>query len=249
MMRDGRVISMVRGIAAVALAAFANAAALAEGERVETSNAVYEIRPDPKNEDRKCVFKNGTRLVCIERDLVMFGNPVRTRDYTLVPIYDDCGGSACGLSQTTLLIEKGKDTKIDRTLKRYCVQCKEKFDSRAELNEIGITLDRRDGHEFSALFRDGAITVSKKPLDPKEPLSDDDCNSLYEDALDACMAYHAKCRNVLADLPGANRRSVNYMGTTYAAFSRARFSAICDAACANKRRPARATFDKDVCRK
>lgn len=234
---------------ALSFALLVCASAQAEDDRVETGHATYDLRPDPKNEDRKCVFKDGRQIVCIERDLVMFGKPVRTKDYTIIPIYDDCGGSACGLSQTTLLVEKGKDTTVDRSLRRYCVQCREKFDARADLNEVVILLDRREGHEFSALFRDGTITVSKKPLDPTEPLSEDDCNSLYEEALDACMAHQSKCRNVVADLPGANRRSVNYMQTSYAAFPRARFAAVCDAACRTKTRPARAGFDKDICRR
>lgn len=236
---------------AVALATLAVASARAEDDeaKVRTGNASYEIREHPENADRKCVFKDGRQLLCIERDLVMFGKQVRTRDYTILPVYDDCGGSACGLSQTTLLIEKGKETRVDRTLRRYCVLCKEKFDARPDLNEVDIGLDRRDGHEFSALFKDGTITVSKKPLDPKEKLSDDDCNSLYDDALDACMAHQAKCRNVVADLPGANRRSVNHMQTTYAAFPRARFAAACDTACTTKKRPERTGFDRDICRR
>jgi len=115
--------------------------AAAEDNKVETSNAIYEIRPDPKNEDRKCVFKGTTQLLCIERDLVTFGNPVKTKDYTLIPIYDDCGGSACGRSETTLLIEKGRQTKIDRTLKRFCVECQNKFEAKADL-KVAIALGR-----------------------------------------------------------------------------------------------------------
>ncbi|HWV40229.1 hypothetical protein, partial [Pseudorhodoplanes sp.] len=206
-------------------------------------------RDDPKNDEIKCMFRDGSRLTCIKRDLVMFGKPVRTKDYTIIPVYDDCGGSACGLSQTTLLIEKGTETKVDLSLRRFCVQCKEQFVARPDLNEIDIALDRREGHEFSALFRDGAITISKKPLDPNEPLSDDDCKSLYEDALDSCMAYHARCRNVVADLPGATRRSVNYIESIYAAFPSKAFASACDTACRTKKRPARAAFDKDVCRR
>jgi hypothetical protein len=227
-LQDHAMTSSLPRFLLVAVAMLVATAALAEDDesRVRTGNATYELREDPKNAVRKCVLKDERQLLCIERDLVMFGKPLKTRDYTIIPVYDDCGGSACGLSQTTLLIEKGKETRVDRTLRRYCVLCKEKFDVRPDLNEVDIGLDRREGHEFSALFRDGSITVSKKPLDPKEPLSDDDCKSLYDDALDACMAHQSKCRNVVADLPGANRRSVNSMQTSYAAFPRARFAAI-----------------------
>jgi hypothetical protein len=233
---------------AFALAMLIGSSAFAEDNKVETGNAVYEIRPDPKNEDRKCVFKDGKRLLCIERDLVSFGSPVRTRDFVIVPLYDDCGGSNCGRSETTLLIERGKNTKIDRTLKRFCVECQNKFEAKAELNEVAIALDRKDGHEFSALFRNGAITVSKKPLDPKEPLSDDDCTYLYEDLLDTCIGT-SKCRNVVADLPGANSRSLRFMSVTYAAFPQGRMAAMCEAACAAKKKPARADFDKEICRR
>ena len=176
-------------LAAVLLAMLIGTGAHAEDDKVETANAIYEIRPNPKNEDIKCVFKGKTRLFCIERELVTFGKPVRTRDYTLIPVYDDCGGSACGRSRTTLLIEKGKETKIDRKLKRFCVACQDKFEVKAGANEISIALDRQQGQQFSATFRDGKITIAGKPLDPKEPLSDDDCTYLYEDVLDACIGH------------------------------------------------------------
>lgn len=222
--------------------------AAAEDNKVETSNAIYEIRPDPKNEDRKCVFKGTTQLLCIERDLVTFGNPVKTKDYTLIPIYDDCGGSACGRSETTLLIEKGRQTKIDRTLKRFCVECQNKFEAKADL-KVAIALDRKAGHASSSLFRNGVLTVSKKPLDPKEPLSDDDCSYLYEDVLDTCIGTPGQCRNVSSRLPGANSRSVAFMENYYAAFPLDKVSAACDAACGAKKKPARAAFDSEICRR
>jgi hypothetical protein len=219
----------------------------AQEDKVDTGNAVYEIRPDAKNDVKKCVFKDGKRLLCIERDLVSFGAPVRTKDFVIVPLYDDCGGSACGHSETTLLVEKGKETKIDRTLKRFCAECRNRFEAKAEQNEVAIALDRRDGHEFSALFRNGAVTVSKRPLDPKEPLTDDDCTYLYEDLLDTCIGT-SRCRNVVADLPGANARSLRFMTTNYAAFSEGKVASACEAACASKKKPARTDFDREICR-
>jgi len=233
---------------ALLIAILTGNAANAQEDKVETGNATYEIRPDPKNDDRKCVFKDTKQLLCIERDLVSFGTPVRTRDFVIVPLYDDCGGSNCGRSGTTLLIERGKETKIDRTLKRFCVECQNKFETRPELNEISIALDRKEGHAFSALFRNGVITVSKKPLDPKEPLTDDDCTYLYEDLLDTCIGTRG-CRNVSARMPGANRRSVAYMENYYLAFPIDKVSAICDAACSSKKKPARAGFDREICRR
>jgi hypothetical protein len=224
------------------------AAAHAQEEKVETGNATYEIRPDPKNESRKCVHRDGRQLLCIERELVTFGTVVRTRDFVLLPIYDDCGGSACGRSQTTLLIERGKDVRIDRSLKRFCVECQNRFEANADANEVAIALDRKDGHAFSALFRNGTITVSKRPLDPKEPLSDDDCTYLYEDLLDTCIGT-PKCRRVVADLPGANARSLHFMSVQYAAFPQAKMASMCEATCASKKKPARAAFDKEICRR
>ena len=221
----------------------------AEDDKVETANASYEIRPDSRNGEIKCVFKGNTRLLCIERELVSFGTPVKTRDYTLIPVYDDCGGSACGRSQTTLLVEKGNHTGIDRTLKRFCVECQNSFDAKADLNEIAIGLDRKDGHAFSALFRNGAITISKKPLDPKEPFSDDDCTYLYEDVLDTCIGTSGQCRGASSRLPGANSRSIAFMENHYAAFPAAKMSAACDAACSAKKKPARAEFDREICRR
>jgi hypothetical protein len=241
-------MTMLLRIAALLLAMLTFGPAHAQEDKVETGNAVYEIRPDPKNDEKKCVFKDGKRLLCIERDLVSFGAPVRTRDFVIVPLYDDCGGSNCGRSETTLLIERGKETRIDRTLKRFCVECQNKFEARADLNEVEITLDRKDGNAFSALFKNGVITVSKKPLDPKEPLADDDCTYLYEDLLDTCIGT-SKCRNVVADLPGANARSLRFMTRNYAAFPESRVAAACEAACASKKKPARASFDSDICRR
>ncbi len=236
-------------ISAFALGLLCCAPAAADDTKVETSNATYEIRPDPKNQDRKCVFKGNTQLLCIERELVTFGNPVKTKDYILIPVYDDCGGSACGRSETTLLIEKGKQTKTDRTLKRFCVECENKFEANADLNEVTIALDRKDGFAFSSLFRNGIITVSKKPLDPKEPLSDDDCSYLYEDVLDTCIGTRGQCRNVSSRLPGANSRSIAFMENHYAAFPAGKMSAACDAACSAKKKPARSNFDSEICRR
>jgi hypothetical protein len=236
-------------LAAVLLAILIGTCAHAADDKVETANATYEIRPNPNNEDIKCVFKGNTQLLCIERDLVSFGKPVRTRDYTLIPVYDDCGGSACGRSQTTLLIEKGGETRIDRTLKRFCVECQDKFEAKADANEVAIALDRQQGHQFSATFRDGRIAVAKKPLDPKEPLSDDDCSYLYEDYLDACIGHQGSCRSVLVDLPGANARPIRAMDINYAAFPERKIEAACQVACASKKKPARANFDAEICRR
>jgi hypothetical protein len=233
----------------VLLAMLIGTGANAEDDKIETANAIYEIRPNPKNEQIKCVFKGKTRLFCIERELVSFGKPVKTRDYTLIPVYDDCGGSACGRSQTTLLVEKGKETKIDRTLKRFCVECQNKFEVKADTNEIAIALDRQQGQQFSATFRHGKITIAGKPLDPKEPLSDDDCTYLYEDVLDACIGHQGSCRDAVADLPGANARPVRAMETSYAAFPDRKVEAACEAACASKKKPARANFDQQICRR
>lgn len=236
-------------LAAVLLAMLIGSGAQAVDDKVETANATYEIRPDPKNEDTKCVFKGKTRLFCIKRELVTFGKPVRTRDYTLIPVYDDCGGSACGRSQTTLLVEKGRAVRIDRTLRRFCVECQDRFEVKADTNEVAIALDRQQGHQFSATFRDGRIAIASKPLDPKEPLSDDDCSYLYEDYLDACIGHQGSCRSVLADLPGANARPVKAMDTNYAAFPERKVEAACEAACASKKKPARASFDEEICRR
>lgn len=220
----------------------------ASPDKVETGNATYEIRPDPKNDLRKCVFKNSRQFICIERDLVSFGPVIRTKDFVIVPVYDDCGGSNCGRSETTLLIERGNETRIDRTLKRFCAECRNKFDVNADQNEVAIALDRKDGHAFQALFRNGAISVSKKPLDPKEPLADDDCTYLYEDVLDTCIATRS-CRNVVEELPGANSRSLRFMNTNYAAFPQGKVAAACKSACTTKKKPARAEFDQDICRR
>lgn len=241
------------GFIAAMLAALIGTNAIAQDEadspdKVETGNATYDIRSDPKNDLRKCVFKNGRQALCIERDLVSFGPVVRTKDFVIVPVYDDCGGSNCGRSETTLLIERGKETKIDRTLKRFCVECQNKFEANADQNEIVIALDRKDGHAFSALFRNGVITISKKQLDPKEPLSDDDCTYLYEDVLDTCIGTR-NCRHVVEDLPGANSRSLRFMNTNYAAFPQGKVAAACKSACATRKKPARAEFDKDICRR
>ena len=73
-------------LVAVTLVTFVAASASADDEvRVRTDNAIYELRDDPKNDEIKCVFRDGSRLTCIKRDLVMFGKPVRTRDYTIIP--------------------------------------------------------------------------------------------------------------------------------------------------------------------
>jgi hypothetical protein len=245
--RNGDFMAGARSIA-LTMAVLISTQVHAQEDKVETGNATYEIRPDPKNEDRKCVFRDGRQLLCIERELVSFGAVVRTKDFVLLPIYDDCGGSACGRSQTTLLIERGKEVKIDRSLKRFCVECQNKFQTNADANQITIALDRKDGHAFSALFKNGTITISKKPLDPKEALSDDDCSYLYEDLLDTCIGT-PKCRNVVARLPGANALSLNFMSAQYAAFPKARMASMCQAACASKKKPVRAEFDREICRR
>lgn len=240
---------MLPRLLAVTIAMLAAAPAAAQEDKVDTGSAVYEIRRDAKNEDRKCVFKGGRQILCITRDNVTFGAAIKTKDYTVIPLYDDCGGSACGRSQTTLLIERGKDTKVDRTLKSFCVECEARIETKADANEISFKLDRKDGRQFTALFRDGAVTVASTPLDPKEPLSDDDCTLLYGQYLDTCLSHKGRCQNAAKDQPGANARSLIYLDGYYAVFPKTKMIALCSSACSSKKKPERAAFDRDICRK
>ena len=200
-----------------------------------------DLRNPSRSEERRQEVRvqGHERLLCIERDLVSFGTPVRTKDFVIVPIYDDCGGSACGRSRDYAADREGHgDEGRPQAEAILCRVSGQVRGSRPARTRIAIALDRQQGQQFSATFRDGKITIAGKPLDPKEPLSDDDCTYLYEDVLDACIGHQGACRDAVADLPGANARPVRAMETNYAAFPGRKVEAACEAACASKEKAA-----------
>ncbi len=224
----------------------------AEDDKVETANAIYEIRPDPKNEDIKCVFKGKTRLFCIERELVTFGKPVTDpRFHASIPVYDDCGGSACGRSRTTLLIEKRQGDEdrpqAEAILRRVSGQVRGQGRRERDLDRARPPARASN---LSAAFRDGEITISRQAARSE--------GAAVGRRLHLSVRGSARClyrpsgrvprrrgRPAGRQCPPDKRRWKRITPPSRTG----KVEAACEAACASKKKPARADFDQQICRR
>jgi hypothetical protein len=218
---------------------------------VTTSNARYELRQSLHNQFSKCLFKERVMLVCLEADHVNFGQQIKTKDYTIVPIYDDCGGSSCGRSGTTLIIEKGKETSLYMGIKEYCLECSKVLDVKHDENEVYFMLDRVDGKfKVAARFKDGTLLVGKAPLSAAEPVEQGMCNWLYDTYLDGCIHERgSRCVGLSDRLAMVYLRGLAAVTREYAGFPTGDFEKMCDNACGSGRKPNRAQFNQRICRR
>jgi hypothetical protein len=239
----------------LALSAFILVAAVhgAAGQQniSNTANARYELRPSLSNQLSRCLFKDRTMLVCIEADHVNFGKQIKTKDYTIIPIYDDCGGSSCGRSGTTLIIERGKETSLFMSIKEYCLECSKDPDVKHDQNEVYFMLDRVDGKfKVAARFKDGAFLVGKAPLSATEPVEQRTCDWLYDTYLDGCVEERGRqCAGISDRLAMAYQRGLVAVTREYAGFPAGDFAKMCDNACGSGRKPSRAQFNQRICRR
>lgn len=239
-------VSLLAGLLTLAIAQSTLA-----NTRIATGNARYEIRVSQLSQFAKCIFQNDAMLFCLEADLVTFGKTIKTKNYTIVPIYDQCGGSGCLASSTTLLIEKGNDTVVSHSIRNYCLECSDKIEVNYDADEVYFMLDRVDGaHKVAARFKDGAILVGKAKLNPSESLKAAECDWLYKDYLDGCIDQRGqKCRSLRDELAMAYLRGIGMIERQYAGFASAEFDRYCENACASGAKPSRAQFNKQICRR
>lgn len=205
----------------------------------------------------KCVRshrRENSDLYCVVQDHMYFGNPIALKDFTVIPIFSDCGGSACGYPSTTLLIESGEDVFFHVGLMQYCLPCGKIVRIDPSRNEIDFLLDRSGGKtEYMAKFINGKVVVLNVALERTEPLKKAECDWLYNEVLDICLRPTAStCKSLLFEqnIGGmVTLRGIAGLENRYRGFSGERVSQLCDQACSNRKKPSRAAFNKEICRR
>jgi hypothetical protein len=225
-------------------------------ESIATSNAAYQIRESSQDSGIWCVYKRSQKLTCLQNDYVYFGDVISTKDYNLIPVFDDCGGSACGIPSVTLIIEKGRTSSIHAISRDYSSMGDLKPVVQYNNNIAYLTLNRVDGNSKVAVqFNNGSIIVGKAPLSANESFKETDCSWLYHEFLDGCLQERGasfsgqRCIGVTDRMAMVYERSLGGMSQSYAGFPMQELQRLCDAVCAANRKPPRASFERQICRR
>jgi hypothetical protein len=150
---------------------------------VATPTSVYSKGPGEPFGYRHVVYRNGIEFFSLSssEEYVSLGAPIKTRDYTLIPVYGRHAGSGYHWGTASLLIEGKGTSVVHEGLLASCFECNVRaLSSDHASNVVHIRIGRREGYETSAWFRDGALSVHRTKLDPEEPVDADTCNLLYE---------------------------------------------------------------------
>jgi hypothetical protein len=161
----------------------------ADGEHVDfsdvvtTPTSIYSTGPGEPFEYPQAVYRNGKQFFRpVGYEYVLLGPPIKIKDYTLIPVYGQDGGSGNHSRSASLIIE-GKGTAVAHEhLLAGCIACDVRaLNSDHASNFVHLRIGRHEGYETSAWFRDGSLSVDRTKLDPSEPLDADTCKSLYEE--------------------------------------------------------------------
>jgi|SRR5579863_229679 len=225
------------------------------GGKIATQNAVYTIvipRDDPGSP--WCVYRNGKKIFCPEEQ-AEFGIPIKTKDYELIPLTKHLSGSGQRWWDYSLIIERGEDvaikTVIDNCFEASCEIKAAKVNYQA--NSVLFDVGRSNGFRVTSLFNNGALSLKKTKLDPKEPLDDQTCKELF-DVLQGCgtLLTSSKEPNCPAEYSGASQATHFFfvkVENEYPGFSRKRFDQACQSACSSRSKVERMTFNRSFCRK
>jgi hypothetical protein len=221
-------------------------------KRVDSRNAKYAILEE--RPATNCIFRNGERVSCVTQPNYTFGKRIQTKDYDIIPVYGNCGGSGCPFSSTELIIESKNTFAVARELAEFCLEC-----SLHELGAGAIQIDYAanqaifqlgavKGYRVQAVFQNGSISVKKVEISQEEPLSDGDCNFLYEYLGECARTEHEFCADPGQNFAMALVRPYFGFVHSYPKFPKQPFEKSCSLACTERRAPQRADFMSRYCK-
>lgn len=218
--------------------------ARADDLRVTTSFGTLEIT---SNDGKKCAVSGGQQLYCTEEDQLTFaGQPIVLQNHTVVLLDEDCGGSACGIPSTRFIVQSAGNVRYQAG--PFEASWSNGTPRRTGPDSFSISLPYFDGKIRSMTFANGELTFEARPAVGPLRLTGEHCESLYRQALRECTRMDAACSEGVSGLSMANQRIVNAMRGLYQRFQADEFEKLCEQACTRKRLPARASFNRTICR-
>ena len=134
----------------------------------------------------KCIFRNGELLYCPEgeTDYLFLLAPIKTKRYTLIPVRNSCGGTACRRGVASLIIERGERAKAVHVSE--CFDCDIRVSGRdSRRDKVEFDLGLLEGAKITAIFQAGKLSVYRV-LGPQEvSFNKADCEFL-SDAIESC---------------------------------------------------------------
>lgn len=218
--------------------------ARADDVRVTTSFGTLEIT---SNDEKKCAVSDGRQLYCTEEDQLTFAaRPIVLQNYTVVFLDEDCGGSACGIPSTRFIVQSANNVRYQAG--PFEASWSNGTPRRTGPDSFSITLPYFDGKIRAMTFVNGEFTFEARPAEGPLRLTGEHCQELYGQALRECSRMDVACSEGVSGLSMASQRTVNAMRGLYQRFQADAFEELCEQACTRKRLPARADFNRAICR-
>lgn len=210
--------------------------------KLEIVRSAADKPPDTLNMDATQVFRQEGFFLALhqyvrqnERDLVLFSS--------------NCGGSDCPQDQLYILrLEKDKQPEV--LSKENFFAYPENISLKAEGERLILDLGFESGQRKTATMDGKELQITLEKAE-KMFLGEEDCQWLYNDALQGCQEYRdtdEKCADPQASFPSYLMRGVGAL-SDHPGFGSEAFGRYCFSTCDTSARPDYALFAKDVCSK
>jgi hypothetical protein len=223
-------------------------------DQLSTENHTYKLvqkKPETLSKVfiRSCLNIDDHESKCFDNLYSYFGTIIKTKEYTVIPIFLNCGGTACEESDTFLLIEHEKQVSLSNALKGHCLECGLLIDSDFENDNFKYKLERDGKFEYFAKFTSGKFQIEKNALSITEPIDIQTCNQLYT-KLSGCADSATEKQNCPEEFYSHGMVDVRWvlgLPFKYPSFDAKAYENSCTVACETKTVPTEKTFQRNVC--
>jgi hypothetical protein len=194
---------------------------------------------------QKCIYRDANKIFCADGTYLDFERHVRTRDYDLIVVSLPGEGNGIRFWDWKLVIDDGRRA-IVKPLADQCIDCDIRVEKLKPHSNQADFVYRQKQNRVSVRFNDGALSIHKSKLDPREPLSEEHCHYFYL-SFKACY-QHDSCTIGIAD---AGYWFMMTLEDKYAGISYNGIDKQCEKACSTDKAMDldRSTFFNDVCRR
>lgn len=213
---------------------------------LRTTHSTYTISETPEHEYTQCLFRNGERLFCSTAGGVLyFGEPVKTRSYTLLPISDSCGGNGCPSRDVRLVVERGSKITVKNVVED-CYWCElTVLHKNARTDTATFKIGNKQGYRLVESFRRGTLSVHRSKITSK--IDARTCSDLHE-TIKACASSETRpCFNPYNSSASGNRMMLS-IENDHPSFSRSAFNETCDNICGSGKEITYRQFSSKFCR-
>lgn len=154
-----------------------------------TAHSTYTISAKP-DQEHQCLYRNGKKLFCGGNWYLYFGEPVKTANYTLIPLSSKCGGNGCPLSDVWLVIERGSKTTV-KHIAGDCFLCElTVLHTNPRIDAASFNIGKKKGYRLTASFGKGNLSVHRTKISSK--INKADCEAVYL-CFNGCASENYSC--------------------------------------------------------